>query len=184
MELMNAAQRLFLERGVASTTIEQITSAADVAKGTFYLYFSSKEDILAALGERYGQERLALVKTKIAQVPPEDWKGKLQAWARACVFGYLDSIRLHDILFYGSRPPTREGLVDNVEIDHLRELLQGGVDASAWKIDDPRFTAVFLFSGLHGIVDDAHTKEKRINRERLVQRLEKLCFRAVELSFA
>jgi len=63
-------------------------------------------------------------------------------------------------------------------------LLQGGVDASAWKIDDPRFTAVFLFSGLHGIVDDAHTKEKRINRERLVQRLEKLCFRAVELSFA
>jgi AcrR family transcriptional regulator len=180
-ELMNAAKSLFLEHGVASTTIDQITSTADVAKGTFYLYFSSKEDILAALGERYGQERLALVKAKTAEVPPQDWEGKLKAWARACVFAYLDSIRLHDILFYGSRPPTREGLVDNVEIDHLRELLQAGVDAAAWKIDDSRFTAVFLFSGLHGIVDDAHTKEKRVNRERLVQRLEKLCFRAVGL---
>ena len=41
-ELMNAAQRLFLEQGVATTTIEQITMGADVAKGTFYLHFSSK----------------------------------------------------------------------------------------------------------------------------------------------
>src|ERR1035438_2043651 len=45
-ELMNAAERLFLSEGVAATTIEQITSAAAVAKGTFYLYFSSKDDVL------------------------------------------------------------------------------------------------------------------------------------------
>src|SRR5271170_4514756 len=183
-ELMNAAQRLFLKHGVGPTTIEQITTGAEVAKGTFYLYFSSKDDVLAALRDRFGRELLKKIKAAVAKKDKDDWKGKLAAWAAAGVTGYLESIRLHDILFYGSRPPTREGLVDNVEIDHLRELLQGGVDASAWKIDDPRFTAVFLFSGLHGIVDDAHTKEKRINRERLVQRLEKLCFRAVELSFA
>jgi hypothetical protein len=90
------------------------------------------------------------------------------------VCGYLDSIRLHDILSYGSRPPTREGLVDNVTIDHLFDLLQSGVVAGAWSIDDPRFTAVFLFSGLHGVVDDAHVKEKRINRDWLVRRLERL----------
>jgi len=180
-EIMRAARRLFLDQGVAATTIEQITSRADVAKGTFYLYFSSKEDVLAAMGDRYGDELLVKIKAAIARKPVADWKGKLAAWARAAVSGYLDSIRLHDILFYGSRPPTREGLVDNVVIDHLFDLLRAGAKAGAWSIDDPRFTAVFLFSGLHGVVDDAHVAKKRVNRNRLARRLEQLCFRAVGL---
>jgi AcrR family transcriptional regulator len=36
---MDSALRLFLEQGVAPTTIEQITAGASVAKGTFYLHF-------------------------------------------------------------------------------------------------------------------------------------------------
>ena len=180
-ELMNAAKRLFLARGVGSTTIEQITSSADVAKGTFYLYFSSKEDVLAALGERYGGELLVKIKAAIAEKREEDWKGKLAAWARTCVTGYLDSIQLHDILFYGSRPATREGLVDNILIDHLFDLLRAGAEARAWTIDDARLTAVYLFTGLHGVVDDAHSKEKRVNRGRLADRMERLCFRSVGL---
>jgi AcrR family transcriptional regulator len=180
-ELMSAAQRLFLEHGVGPTTIEQITSGADVAKGTFYLYFSSKEDVLAALRERFAQKLLTDIKAAIAEKPERDWTGKLATWATAAVSGYLDSIRLHDIIFYESRPPTREGLVDNIIIDHLFALLRAGVDAAAWSIEEPRFTAVFLFSGLHGVVDDAHMKEKRVNRSRLAHRLEQLCFRAVGL---
>jgi AcrR family transcriptional regulator len=181
-ELMTAAQRLFLEHGVGLTTIEEITSAANVAKGTFYLYFSSKEDVLAALGDRFAQQHLARIEAAIAGTPAGDWKGRFATWAAAGVAFYLDSIRLHDVLFYGARPPTREGLVDNIVIDHLAGLLQGGVDAGAWSIDDPRFTAVFIFSGLHGVVDDAYLKEKRVNRARLVRRMERLCFRAVGLS--
>jgi AcrR family transcriptional regulator len=178
-ELMNAAQRLFLKQGVAPTTIEQITSGADVAKGTFYLYFSSKDDVLAALGERFGQEHLAKIKAAMATKPEADWQGNLATWARACVTSYLDSIRLHDIVFYGTRPRTREGLVDNIVIDHLSELLRAGGEAGAWSVDDPRFTAVFVFSGLHAVVDDAYSKEKRVNRTRLWQRAERLVFREV-----
>ncbi|MGC9947847.1 MAG: hypothetical protein ABSF64_15890 [Bryobacteraceae bacterium] len=66
-------------------------------------------------------------------------------------------------------------------IDHLSGLLRAGVRAGAWRIDDPRFTAVFLFSGLHGVVDDAYSKRKRVNRSRLALRLERLCLRAAGL---
>jgi AcrR family transcriptional regulator len=41
------ALRLFSERGVSATTVEDITNAADVGKGTFFNYFPSKEHILA-----------------------------------------------------------------------------------------------------------------------------------------
>jgi len=178
-ELMNAAERLFLDQGIGSTTIEQITSGAHVAKGTFYLYFSSKDDVLAALGERFAQQLLEKIKTAVAVEPGEEWGRKLATWAKACVTGYLDSIRVHDVLFYGSRPATREGLVDNIVVDHLAGLLQSGMDAGAWSIDEPHFTSVFIFSGLHGIVDDAYLKEKQVNRRRLLNRVERLCSRAV-----
>ena len=43
--LLEAAYDLFLERGAAKTSVEDITSRAKVAKGTFYLYFKDKYDI-------------------------------------------------------------------------------------------------------------------------------------------
>ena len=50
--IFESAMRLFAERGFANTPVEDITEAADVAKGTFFNYFPSKEAILEALAER------------------------------------------------------------------------------------------------------------------------------------
>jgi AcrR family transcriptional regulator len=47
--LLNAARKLFAERGLFSTRVEDITERADMAKGAFYNYFSSKDELIAAL---------------------------------------------------------------------------------------------------------------------------------------
>jgi AcrR family transcriptional regulator len=181
-ELMNAAERLFLRQGFGPTTIEQITAAAQVAKGTFYLYFKSKEDVRSALGDRFAHDHLARIKTAVARKPQKDWKGKLSAWATASVSFYLDSLKLHDVIFYEGRLPTREGLIENIVITHLADMLRSGAEAGAWSVEDARSAAIFLFSGMHGVVDDAYSKEPQVNRRRLAQRLEQLCFNAVRLS--
>ena len=49
--LFRAALALFASKGYAETTVEDITEAADVGKGTFFNYFPSKEHILMAFGE-------------------------------------------------------------------------------------------------------------------------------------
>ena len=49
--LFRAALRLFGEQGFAETTVEDITNAADVGKGTFFNYFPSKEHILIAFSD-------------------------------------------------------------------------------------------------------------------------------------
>src|SRR3984885_4181321 len=49
--LFAASVRLFAEKGFAETTVEDITNAADVGKGTFFNYFPSKEHILVAFSD-------------------------------------------------------------------------------------------------------------------------------------
>ena len=49
--IFRAALQLFAERGFNATTIEAITEAADVGKGTFFNYFENKESLLLEYGE-------------------------------------------------------------------------------------------------------------------------------------
>jgi AcrR family transcriptional regulator len=49
--LFRAALDLFAKKGFTQTTVEDITEAADVGKGTFFNYFPSKDHILLAFGE-------------------------------------------------------------------------------------------------------------------------------------
>jgi len=51
-ELIDIAEKLFVERGYENVAVSEIVKAAHVAQGTFYWYFESKEAILAAINDR------------------------------------------------------------------------------------------------------------------------------------
>lgn len=48
-ELLTAALDLFVERGFASTRLEDVAKHAGVSKGTLYLYFTNKEELFKAV---------------------------------------------------------------------------------------------------------------------------------------
>ena len=54
-EFIDAAERLFKKNGVMGTTINAIVSEMNVAKGLFYYYFKSKDDVIDAISEKYNE---------------------------------------------------------------------------------------------------------------------------------
>ena len=48
-KLVSAAMELFAKKGFDKTTVDEIVARAGVAKGTFYLYFKSKDDLIKEL---------------------------------------------------------------------------------------------------------------------------------------
>jgi AcrR family transcriptional regulator len=65
---MRAAFELFATRGFQATTVEDITRAADVAKGTFFNYFPTKEMLLTQMGEH----RLDILRPALAEARQKD----------------------------------------------------------------------------------------------------------------
>lgn len=52
-EIMSTAGKLFLMKGYDETSVNMIVDEAGIAKGTFYHYFKTKEEILGAILEEY-----------------------------------------------------------------------------------------------------------------------------------
>lgn len=55
-EIYRAAMELFMARGFDAVTVEDICHAADVAKGTFFLHFPTKDALLLEYGEQVSGE--------------------------------------------------------------------------------------------------------------------------------
>jgi AcrR family transcriptional regulator len=72
-EILAAARTLFEQRGPDAMTMEEVAAAAGVAKGTVYLYFQSKDDLIQALVAQVGENILRDLEASLAApgTPPE-----------------------------------------------------------------------------------------------------------------
>jgi AcrR family transcriptional regulator len=59
--LLKAATRVFARKGYRAASISDIIQTADVARGTFYIYFRSKQDIFAAIVDNFREEEKPLI---------------------------------------------------------------------------------------------------------------------------
>ena len=76
VKLFRCALRLIAKRGIANVTVEDITEAADVGKGTFFNYFESKDHVLGVMAE------IQLVKVREAVARAADGRQPIYAVLR------------------------------------------------------------------------------------------------------
>jgi AcrR family transcriptional regulator len=78
--LLDAGMRVFADRGFHAARVDDIVRAARTSHGTFYLYFTNKEDLLRALATECGHEISALAGTLGPVGPDADGYLELRAF--------------------------------------------------------------------------------------------------------
>jgi len=110
--ILEAARKVFAERGFHEATVDDIAEAAGVAKGTVYLYYQSKRDVyFAALKFGISQMYASLLQeTKKVSTPEEKLKALI-----AAKLAYFDENRDFFKIYYselGNIPSTHPGGID------------------------------------------------------------------------
>lgn len=110
IKLFHSALELIAERGLTNVTVEDITKAADVGKGTFFNYFATKEHVLGVMAEiqlgkldeavvrvAQGNEPLYPVLRRLVQRLAEE-PGRSPKLARALMSSFLGNESVRAIL--------------------------------------------------------------------------------------
>jgi AcrR family transcriptional regulator len=178
-ELLDAAEHLFLEKGLAATSVDEIVSRAEVAKGTFYLHFASKDALVIGLQERFMARMSASIEKALAKKRADDYRGRLRAWITAAIDGFMDQFALHEIVFHEFRPEDHKPNKDNAAFNGLIDLLKEGTGAGAFDLTDPELTGLMLLHAFHGAGEAMHAAQQAGARKALTKQLETFALRVV-----
>jgi TetR/AcrR family transcriptional repressor of nem operon len=190
-DLLAAGRELFLAKGVAATSLDDITRAAGVSKGLFYLYFRAKEDLVLALQDQFSLEFAERVQAAAAAAA--DWPAKLDAFVLTGFGYYRDLHDLHEVLFHhvhhvhhdhANERAEQPGLSPVAQV--LADILAAGKAAGAFGVEDPALTAVLCYASMHAFDPDFHGAAGDESNARLILAAQQLFRRAaiIELRYA
>ncbi len=142
MRLVESALEVFDEKGIEATVIDDVISAAGVARGTFYNYFQTIDELLAALSMELGNDVMRSVERAVEDYP--DPALRLASGLR---------LYLHTVLLYPSVSGFfwRAGLnavgPSHLAFEYLPRHVQDGIDAGALKVGAVA-TAIDIIAGI------------------------------------
>jgi AcrR family transcriptional regulator len=171
-DLLDAGLRVFCGKGIHDATVSDITEAAGVAKGTFYLYFDSKRHLLAGLKERFVDEMVASAFSLFEQIGQMDWWELTDRTVESMVdfpLRHPDELKV----FYFQTPTsqeTRDILADSdLKLWNMATAgIQAGIDAGAFSAADPELAALFIHEAIDGAVRHMIMYGIEVDRDRLV----------------
>jgi TetR/AcrR family transcriptional regulator, transcriptional repressor for nem operon len=151
--ILDAAASLLVANGLAATSVEAVAQRAGIAKGTVYLYFTSRSDLLAALRSRYAQGMTDQAGSILQHVDPADPDAVTGAFDRlaAELLGYVHANqRLYHVLFHDA--PGHQEQAGGPLWHLVARLLSQAMDHGALTPTDPGLLAQFLLDGLHAAI--------------------------------
>jgi AcrR family transcriptional regulator len=159
-EILEAAREVFFQRGIHRATVDDVAAQAEVSKGTVYLYFQSKESILAHLLLEGLSILLSELETAYAPHEPLTAEQHLRQLVEAYwQFSqmYPDYFRLLLALDRGRfRERVSTEMYQQILAESTRGLelaakaIQQGNRDSLFRVDNPLLAAGVLWGALNG----------------------------------
>ena len=160
-EIIETAGKLFEEKGYEQTQVQDIVNEIGVAKGLFYYYFKSKDEVMEELADRYADAIIDAVNKLIDKdITTFDKINRIFQI-------FIDSAEKKFGIFMGilnvKNGITHERILFNVGkkmVPLVTELILSGNDNGECNCSDPKFITEFLVSGLFNIMNQISPDEK------------------------
>lgn len=152
--LVDAARRLFTQKGYAATSLDAIVSRADVTKGALYHHFSGKQALFEAVFEQLEQDASKAI-TKAAKGAKDPWEksnAALRAFLKAVQDPGYRRVVVQEgpaVLGYERFREQEQRSSYAIILDIVKNVLQAG----AWDLEEPMvdtFARIF-----HGALSSA-----------------------------
>jgi TetR/AcrR family transcriptional regulator, cholesterol catabolism regulator len=154
-EILDAAARIFHEKGYEGTSIQDVADAVGILKGSLYYYIDSKEDLLFGIIDEV--HRTSLQQLERWQQIDGNALVKLRAFITGHVIANANNLMKMGVFFHDFRslsPERREAIVKERDIydQFLRNLIiegqkEGVIDASA----DPKLAGMAILGMMNWI---------------------------------
>ncbi len=171
--ILSAASALFLEKGIAATSMDDIAKAAGYSKATLYVYFENKEEIIGILGMRSMKKLYDSIASALAQQKTTKEKYKaichgLVQYQEEFPFYFrmaLDKIRI-DFENHAYLPEEKETYQIGEEINKkIAHFLLSGMEKGDLRDDLEIMPVIFHFWGmLSGMIQLASNKEEYMKK--------------------
>jgi AcrR family transcriptional regulator len=152
-ELLDAAIGVLRSQGPEGCRVEDITNAAGTAKGNFYRYFPTWDDLLMAVRDRLLDSYRADLAQRYAGLSAVDWWAALDDEIRRFIDFQLGLGGLHQAVFHGPAAVTRPIETHRSAASTVAFFLTAGIADGAFAPVDVDATAPLLFDLLHSAAD-------------------------------
>lgn len=152
--ILQTAEDVLLERGYHEMSLDEIATRVGISKGTIYLHFASKEDLVLALAERSIRAFMRTLDATLDE--PGTPRAKLQA-VIALVYGSLSGRQFHVLMSMMQSPDVLGRMAERrmhlMELweepeRRLRAIFEEGKAAGDFDPSVPTAVMVTLFGGL------------------------------------
>ncbi|MGH2739498.1 MAG: TetR/AcrR family transcriptional regulator [Actinomycetota bacterium] len=181
-DLLDAAIEAFTRKGVHESTVEDVTRTAGVAKGTFYLYFDSKEQLLGSLKQRFVDELVARAGELSERIGKDDWWALAETTVTSMIDFMLEHRSMIQIFAQEGHTPDSNRLFAECQgklVMMMAAGIQAGIEASAFRVADPLMTAALLSHAIDGTLQHSILYEGELDRIRLIAAANELMRKAL-----
>jgi AcrR family transcriptional regulator len=168
-DIIIAAEKVFFSKGLHQATIEDVAAEAELSKGTVYLYFKNREEIIAAI---FANGMIYLQKLMLNSVLPcNNALEKLRALGKAYLcfannhpnhFALMLEKELHKLDADSDKPEAEACFQAGIELlTMLRAIIIEGIQEKLIREDiDPGKIAFMVWGQIHGVIAIASNEQK------------------------
>ncbi len=160
-QILKAAEKIFIKKGLVNTTMDEIADVCELSKGTLYLYFKSKEDLFFTIIIEIMNKFIRLIEKNVKGCAT--YEMKTQSIGEAYLEFYKKHPQEFKMMNHFDNHTEKDCFLSEMQFeaikngqriwDKVKEVIQEGIDLGLYKKDtNPMEVGITIWASSNGMI--------------------------------